>query len=637
MRKVIRRNIQANNQNTCLEIEKVTSWTCLVINLYCSMGFDDVNMQEVEKLCAALPPKFVLEHYFEILGLIGWRAQLEFADEKKLSLSEIRNAIIRNANEQIVKIPWYSRVWLRSFDVAEEAIDNLLGAGLLIKEGETFQKSQDFEQFYYLVKKTKHSAKRQIAWATWYLHCKGRTSFKASELFSLLSYEDEQYLGELPDLKFWKPKNEQVTVLQKCGTEWQVVGKPPMSPKAFLSLNLTNRLFGAISRIGDSGSVFSNQDLIRKIRELELENIQRSLGRLGFEEEVEEWFIDDEGLESVKGVLAELFEEYWPFFGVVIFKNPYFKLENHTAYVDVPNELITGFLNQLESLGEDYGKDLEELRRKAVELKDEYNKYFEDNFDGSLKFVVRKEVFGWIGEKMLGVQVRINWNGLFEFLDDFAQSNFSLEDKYEYLLLCRASLAWMKSRPAEDLKKRVEVLAEPEIQEINRTIEECTTKLCALKDKIRVRFVVGKHLSPKAVAYLSEIVNTLKIIKNCVDEGTVSTCYREMRNILEGLSRVLFDDLLLFRGTDYFLKFDPSFRTPLPSHSSVVKIIGKMANLNLNSFYGKYSSFVHSKEKEWQISPFSSVLEFKIFRCELSSFLKAISETLDSYLREASR
>jgi len=87
-------------------------------------------MREVEKLYAVLSPKFVLDHYFEILSLIGWRAQLEFDDEGKLNLSEIRDAILQNAKEQSAKIPWYSRVWLRAFDVAEEAVNWLIEAGL---------------------------------------------------------------------------------------------------------------------------------------------------------------------------------------------------------------------------------------------------------------------------------------------------------------------------------------------------------------------------------------------------------------------------------------------------------------------------------------------------------------------------
>lgn len=593
-------------------------------------------MRQVEDLYAALPPKFVLDHYFEFLGLMDWRAQLEFFDEKKLNLPEIKDAILRNANEQSAKIPWYSRVWLRSFDVAEEAFNSFLKAGLLIKEGETFHKSQDFSQFYHLVKKTKSSARRQIAWAIWYLHCNAATLFHASELQGILSYNDKQYLGELQHLRVWKSRHEQVKVLRKSGNEWQIIEKPPTNSKAFLSMDLTHRLFAVISRIGSLGSIFSDQEMVEKIRELEFESIQKILRQFGLrEEETGQWTINTRALELVKEVLFESFGICWPYFAVFTFENPYFKLGNNKAYVDIPNESIVSFLSQLQSLGEEHGNDLEILHQRASELKDTYNTDFEEKLGKSLKFMVRREAFG---ERKLGVQVRINWNNLSKFIDIFAKSNAPLEDKYEYLYSCRGMLAWMKSRPDADLnlKESVGVLAELDIQEINLMIKRFNDTLKTFRNKMRQKFVAEKHPFPKTLAYMSEILLSLKVIETCVKEGTIPTCYREMRKILENLSRVLFDDLLLFEGSDYFLKWAPlSKESPHQTDGSVIRLIGKIASMDLSSLYRKYNRFVHSDEKTWQIVPFSSVLEFKIFRYELSSFLDAISQILRSYSKKS--
>lgn len=724
-------------------------------------------MQEVEGLFATLPPKFVLDHYFEILSLIGWRAPLEFTDEKRMSLQEVKSSILRNADELKAENPCYSRLWLRSLDVAEEVVDTLLKEGLLVKEGETFHRSGGFWKAYYMLKKARSSAKRQVAWAIWYLHRKGVKSFDASELLDALSYKDEHYLGELLDLSLWKTKSKQVKILSKSGNGWQIVEKPPPPSRMFLSLNLTSRLFAAISIIADSQNIFSDQDIIRKIRELEIKSMRKILSRLGLKQEkAEEWFINDRALESAKRVLSESLQACWPSFGETIFKNPYFKLESRTAYVDVPNELITSFLEQLESLGEEHRNNLEKLRRKALELKETYNSNFQENFGKSLKFVIRKETFG---EKALGIQVKIEWNNLSKFLDDFAKSDVPLEDKYEYLFLCRSSLAWMKSTPRENqMKESVKMFAEHEIQEINHMIEQFTDTLNALKNRMRLKFVVRKHLFPLTLAYLSEIVSTLKVVKNRVTEGTISTCYREMRKILESLSWAVFDDLLLFKRKDeYLFKFIPPFRVlskkwyewarkenailgnmselskllkniieeiylfgisegyswtkkkiksalisnltypffllstgvnkqlprkletpiplydveelkplatedvenalmalkgkplskpdrrfarelvetltdkmpkkivaPYPSNEFVLSIVSKMLSLHLNSFYARYSYFVHSYDRAWQLFPFSSVLEFKILRHELQSFLNTISETMYSYLNQ---
>lgn len=151
-------------------------------------------------------------------------------------------------------------------------------------------------------------------------------------------------------------------------------------------------------------------------------------------------------------------------------------------------------------MSEECGNDLEKLRREALEIKDEYNKRFEENFGKSLHFVIRKERFG---EKALGLQVRINWKNFYKFLDDFAKSDASLEVKYEYLFLCRSSLAWMKSPPREDqMKDSVKMFAESEIQEINRVIDQFIDALNTLKDKMRRRHLslARGPLSKNAVA-----------------------------------------------------------------------------------------------------------------------------------------
>jgi len=71
-----------------------------------------------------------------------------------------------------------------------------------------------------------------------------------------------------------------------------------------------------------------------------------------------------------------------------------------------------------------------------------------------------------------------------------------------------------------------------------------------------------------------------------------------------------------------------------PSNEFVLSMVSKMLGLHLNSFYGRYSYFVHSYDSAWQLFPFSSVLEFKILKYELSSFFNTISETMRSYFNE---
>ncbi|MCK5291706.1 MAG: hypothetical protein KAR39_06795 [Thermoplasmata archaeon] len=73
---------------------------------------------------------------------------------------------------------------------------------------------------------------------------------------------------------------------------------------------------------------------------------------------------------------------------------------------------------------------------------------------------------------------------------------------------------------------------------------------------------------------------------------------------------------------------EPRFTMPYLSNEVVLQVTSKMLGLNLYDFYDKYSYFVHSYSMSWQIAPFSSILELKVFEQELSRFLQIIQSTL---------
>jgi len=56
--------------------------------------------------------------------------------------------------------------------------------------------------------------------------------------------------------------------------------------------------------------------------------------------------------------------------------------------------------------------------------------------------------------------------------------------------------------------------------------------------------------------------------------------------------------------------------------------------MKLMKLYNGYSYFVHSYDEAWQFYPFSSVLEFKIFRHELSKFTKLVMKLINFYEKE---
>jgi hypothetical protein len=455
----------------------------------------------------------------------------------------------------------------------------------------------------------------------------------------------------------------------------------------------------------------------------------------------------------------------WPLFGITIFKNPYFKFESRNSYVDIPNGLVEQFLEQLNILTEKYGNNSEKLYHEALKLKESWNNFFQEKYGEWLKFVFRKETFA---KELFGVQVYINWDKFYAFLDDFATKNVSLEEKYEYLFSCRAGIAWMKSKPYPHLmEERVKFFSQQELKEIDSLIHQFIKRMDEIKNELREKSISRKHIFPLALAYISDILATLEVIKYCVNMGVLTTCYREMRKILENLSWAVIDDLLLFRRPHEFMfTYVPPYRVlskkwlewagredmivknlgelnvsfkniaeeiylfsrtngykvtrksikeilfnnltypsflvimgrtkdlakgleewvpsyditelrnyvekdlcntllelkgktlsdhdsrfvkklvenllnqktrhvvpPYPSNAFVIQFVGKTFNLDLNGFYSKYSYFVHSYDKSWQLIPFSSVVEFKIFKHELTLFMKLILEMMDSYKR----
>ena len=159
----------------------------------------------MKKILANLPPKLVLDPYWEILGMLSWRSALIFKNKKVFTSSQLRKAISYQISE-FNNNPFILRTYQRSLNIVDDMVSILLRAGLLsTNENNTLLKSDVFDDVYYLLKeKIKKSVTRLVAWTVWYLyHNKGKV-FSAGELLKQISYDDLEYLKELPHLHVWK-------------------------------------------------------------------------------------------------------------------------------------------------------------------------------------------------------------------------------------------------------------------------------------------------------------------------------------------------------------------------------------------------------------------------------------------------
>ena len=727
-------------------------------------------MDKIEKIFASVPPKFLLDHYLNVLEFISWRGFIELEDKDGFTASDLMEKLLRDAQAYKDRNPFYSRMCLRSMVVIKEVMDELLSLGLLIKDGEVFRRTDDFLQFYYLLKhRVRKSLRRYVAWAILYLHNqKKSTCFSTAELVTLLSYHDEDYIAEMPHLIRWK-HDKWFKLLKKSDDEWKLLEEPRMPSSPILLADMHGRLSYAILELSKTRDKFRTEEVIKKLHELEQRNVEKVLKRFKLKFENGRWEISDEILGSMKKLL-EAEAKGWPSLGVLVFKNPYFRLQSRTMYVDIPNMSIQDFLSELDRICYEY-KDPQEIYEKAKELATTFNQDFEEYLGKWLLFVVRKQSFG---SKRFGIQIKIDWNRFHLFLDDFAKRELPLREKYSYIFNCRApSLVLVLRGDLESVRHDVKEICKEEMEQIRQELEGLISRINEAKDRL---FKITSYrktipIEPSTLEYLPEMISMLRAFISLVENGTISACYREMRKVLENLSWVIFDDLLLYKTStlkkrkhlvDFLIPYRSVSRewyewasqeklmirklkelenkiknlieamhlhrkykgehleqkqikeiffkrisyplfllltgisiqvpkklerlipqyevgmlrrlaaedvkkflkdlgcerlsksddvlveelmdtiigksskiVPLyPSPEFVLGFVSKTLSVELLEPYKEYSQFVHSYFTSWHIFPFSSVLEFKVFRHELSTFARILMQLINSYLKE---
>ena len=502
-------------------------------------------MRNVEELLASVPPKFLLDNYWKVLDTIRWQGLTGFEDREYFTISDLSEKILKEIRES--ENPFYARICSRSVDVIEEVVNQLVRVGLLIKEGDTLKKTDQFSDFYNMLKRIKNSLKNLVAWAIWYLYSHKKISFSTEELISLLSYEDENYVHEIPNLIKWEA-DHWIELLEKCNEHWKLLKEPPLpsSSTPILLTDIQTRLSLAISHLSKFKDKFRTKEIIEKLREMEIKTAERALKRLGLKYENEKWWIDQKLIERIKDLLTSEVRE-WPFLGVFVFKDPYVKLSSKTMYVDVPNATIWYFLILLKDICNRFSGDVEKIYEEARKLAASFNKSFE-KLGKWLLFIVKKQPTH--ASKPIGIQIKIDWKNFYSFLESFANKEIPLWEKYSYLLDCRApSLKLVLRGKLETVQNRVRKICEEEIRGICQNLETLISEINRAKDYLfKITFYRRTiPVEPSTLEYLPEMISTLRSFIFLVENGNIPTCYREMRKVLENLSWVIFDDLLFYR------------------------------------------------------------------------------------------
>lgn len=493
-----------------------------------------------EEWFSTISPNFILYNW-ESLSLLGWKAPLEFKGNEQISAEDIKSAILKQA--QSVENPLYQRACLQSLQNVDEVVDILFKINLLTKIGDVFHISDNILTFYRLLKKIRQSLKARTAWAVWYIYNNGQDSFNTNQFVETLSYKDQDYLDELPHLIVYR-ENRWNKLLESDGETWKLAETPYFHSGHFLLLDLQDRLKIATSKIAEHKDKFAEDEIIRKIRELETENAEKILRKLGLEYTYGKWVIDEKVLKKVSYILETL---DWPYFGIIVPKNDYFGLENKNLYIDLPNYSIRYAIEQFNNLTPNRANDYNTLYEEAVRLKNRLNEDLEKEYEKWLRIIIKRRKFG---NKPFGIQIKINWEEFASFLEDFSKRNISLDEKYQYLLNAKSPSIHLGKVPetqnqVKEISKKERERISYELKNFNIAIEGFRERLIKISRRKTLRETL-----PTTLLYLHEMESIVQSLEPLVESGAIPSCYREIRKILENLAWVMFDDILFYKNSN---------------------------------------------------------------------------------------
>ena len=256
----------------------------------------------------------------------------------------------------------------------------------------------------------------------------------------------------------------------------------------------------------------------------------------------------------------------WPAYATYVVPHPIYKLESRRLYVDVPHVFLFMFVDELLRLPSKLGidirspsiEDIAKLYNESITISEKVNREIKRSGIDWLKVGVvwRRSVPQ--DKKPLRIRYWVNWSRFHKFLEDYAASDIPLPDKYEdYIYYCRENLIRMLAR-GYDLEKfgdfinQVKEVASADIKAIGDKVYELMAFLKQFQRKLyrKLQYLKRKYRSDirvHVIFYLQEFISFLETIKFLSNNGLITSCYREMRRLLETLCWAIFDDLLCLR------------------------------------------------------------------------------------------
>jgi hypothetical protein len=261
---------------------------------------------------------------------------------------------------------------------------------------------------------------------------------------------------------------------------------------------------------------------------------------------------------------AEIDSQTWPTLPLqrpITKESKYFRFKNKHLYLDIPNPSITNIyeeiLNKCENLSD------EDLAYKCAEdivnganlrLSNYFNKFKENdsNVEVFFRLTIQKNKNS---NKHILFGYYLNWKKFSSFIDCFSKSDkISLEEKYRYISSCKYSGSELSSNTIllfRDANGILDNDANKEFREkfnssIDMTLISIHNTLDGLISFLTKKLKDGKrnNYGSFILDFIPDIITELDAIKLLSKNGFISSCYREIRSLVERMSWVILEEYL---------------------------------------------------------------------------------------------
>jgi hypothetical protein len=249
-------------------------------------------------------------------------------------------------------------------------------------------------------------------------------------------------------------------------------------------------------------------------------------------------------------------------------KSRYFRFKNKHTFVDALHPNVTSVYEEISNNCENCS-NINKAYDCAKKIVDETNRNLSENFnkiygrDKNIELFMKIQLQKNINSKkpiLFGYY--INWKKFFKFVENFPISNkITLEDKYKYILSSKYGGAYLSTDFILQLRNYQSTIAKDSFKSFKENFENATNSTIAsinntlegLMDFLIKKLNEGKkeRYSETILDFIPDVISSLDTIKTLATNGYISSCYREIRSLIERVSYVVLDEYLRINSNKF--------------------------------------------------------------------------------------